>query len=87
MKQTEDVGRKEMLPNSFSVPIAKRIRQAIGNKLLLFTSGTQKGTVRHPWFNTGRLQAAAKPVAFLSDLLVSLFASPEDLLYSINSVG
>lgn len=45
MKQTEDVGRREMLPNSFSVTIAKRIRQAIGDKLPLFTSGTQRGTL------------------------------------------
>lgn len=47
VKQTRDVGRREMLPNSFSVPIAKRIRQAIGDKLLLFTSGTQRGTLTH----------------------------------------
>ena len=34
-----------MLPNSSSVPIAKRIRQAFGDKLPLFTSGTQRGTL------------------------------------------
>lgn len=34
-----------MLPNSSSVPIAKRIRQAFGDKLPLVTSGTQRGTL------------------------------------------
>ena len=47
VKETGDVGRREMLPNSSSVPIAKRIRQAIGDKLPLFTSGTQKGTLTY----------------------------------------
>lgn len=44
-RNRQDVGKREMLPNSFSVPIAKRIRQAFGDKLPLFTSGTQRGTL------------------------------------------
>ena len=56
MKSTEDVGGRGMLPNSFSVPTTKRIRQAIGDKFPLFTSGTQRGTLtdsnNHTGFNT-----------------------------------
>lgn len=35
---------REMLPNSFSVPISKRIRQTFGDKLPLLTSDTQERT-------------------------------------------